>query len=160
MKTSYLKKQYCQVGHPAVKCSEPGDVGRNSNLRAPLSQYKNDWYSTSCTLNITCKDSLKNSKLRQEPSHLDWWPCVTPVYGLWPLETSKWTKSNITAPFAQWSKDAPLRNQTVLSKNKTLSSKKCQTFNTFDSFHIQYMQKWVWWMQTKHPECFFDIKDP
>lgn len=122
--TPCLKKQPCQVGHPAVKCSEPGAVGRTSYLRSPLSHYKNDWYSTSCTLNIMCKDSLKNSKLRQESSRVDWWPCVTPVYGLWPLETSKWTKPNITASFAQWSKDAGLRNQTVLSKNKILSSKK------------------------------------
>lgn len=128
--TPRLKKECCQVGHPAVKCSEPGDVGRNSSLRAPLS-HKNDWYSTSCTLNNMCKDSLKNSKLRQESSRVDWWPCVTLVYGLWPLETSEWTKPNITASFAQWSKDAGLRNQTVLSKNKILSSKNLSDFQQF-----------------------------
>lgn len=129
--TPCLKKECCQVGHPAVKCSEPGDVGRNSSLRSPLSHYKNDWYSTSCTLNNMCKDSLKNSKLRQESSRVDWWPCVTLVYGLWPLETSEWTKPNITASFAQWSKDAGLRNQTVLSKNKILSSKNLSDFQQF-----------------------------
>ena len=131
VKIPCLKKQQCQAGHPAVKCSEPGDVGRNSNLRDPLSHYKNDWYSTSCTLNVMCKDSLKNSKLRQESLHVDWWPFVTVVYGLWPLETSKWTKPNITASFAQWSKDAGLRNQIVLSKNKILSSKNLSDFQHF-----------------------------
>lgn len=131
METPRLKKQHCQVGHSAVKRSEPGDVGRNSNLRAPLSHCKNDWYSTSCTRNIKCKDSLKNSKLSQESSHVDWWPCVTLVYGLWPLETSKWTKPNITVSFAQWSKDAGLRNQTVLSNNKILSSKNLSDFQRF-----------------------------
>lgn len=48
---------------------------------------------------------------------------VSLVYGLWPLETSKWTKPNITASFAQWSKDAGLRNETAVSKNRILSSK-------------------------------------
>lgn len=95
-----------------------------------ITHYKNDWYSTSCTVNIMCKDNLRNSKIRQESSCVDWWPCATLGYGLWPLETSKWTKPNIAASFAQWSKDAGLRNQTVLSKNKILSSEKSVRLST------------------------------
>lgn len=120
------KKQCCQVGHRAVKCSEHGEVGRNSNLSAPQSHDKNDWYSTTWTLNIKCKDGLRNSKLRQESLHVDWWPCVTLVYGLWPLETSKWTKPNITASLL-----SEARNQTVLSKKKILSSKNLSGFQHF-----------------------------
>lgn len=160
MKTTCLKKQCCQVGHRAVKCSEHGEVSRNSNLRAPQSHDKNDWYSTSWTLNIVCKDSLKNSKLRQESLHVDWWPCVTLVYGLWPLETSKWSKANITAPLLSEARMQDSETKLFCQKRKYLAQKICQTFNTFDSFHVQCIQKRLRWMQSKHPKYFFDIKNP
>lgn len=141
VKTPHLKKHCCQVAHRAVKCSEHGEVSRNSNLRAPQSHDKNDWYSTSWTLNIMCKDGLKNSKLRQESLHVDWWPCVTLVYGLWPLETSIWTKPNITASLLSEARMQDSETKQFCQKRKYLAQKTCQTFNTFDSFHIQCIQR-------------------